>query len=122
MHHAARSRFPQRALGAAGALLAALAVALSAYASHGVAAEAQPRLFLAAMFAFGHGVALAALAPQAHGRWAGAALAMMLLGVLGFSGSLAAAHFLAVSTRMAPLGGSLLMLSWLLVAVDLLRR
>jgi uncharacterized membrane protein YgdD (TMEM256/DUF423 family) len=117
-----RSPLPLRMLAASGALLAAAAVALSAYASHGAAAEAQTRLFLAAMFAFGHGVALTALAPQAYGRWATAALAMMLLGVLGFSGSLAAAHFFGMPTRLAPAGGSLLMLAWLLVAIDRMRR
>jgi uncharacterized membrane protein YgdD (TMEM256/DUF423 family) len=118
----ARSLFPLRMLSAAGALLAAAAVGLSAYASHGAAPEAQARLFVAAMFAFGHGLALAALGPQAAGRWATAALATMLLGVLAFSGSLAAAHFFGTSTRLAPAGGSLLMLAWLLVAVDWMRR
>lgn len=119
--HSPRS-LPLRALAASGAVLAAAAVALSAYASHGVTADAQPRLFLAAMFAFGHGVALASLAPHACGRWATAALAAMLLGVLGFSGSLAAAHFFGTPTRLAPVGGSLLMLAWLLVAIDRMRR
>lgn len=117
-----RVPLPLRMLAASGALLAAAAVALSAYASHGAAADAQARLFLAAMFAFGHGVALAALAPQASGRWAAAAFATMLLGVLGFSGSLVAAHFFGMPTRLAPVGGSLLMLAWLLVAADRMRH
>jgi uncharacterized membrane protein YgdD (TMEM256/DUF423 family) len=117
-----RSPLPARACAASGAVLAAAAVALSAYASHGAAPDAQARLFLAAMFAFGHGVALAALAPQSPGRMAIAAFTTMLLGVLGFSGSLAAAHFFGTPTRLAPIGGSLLMLAWLMVAADRMRR
>ena len=51
----------RRYLGAIGSLLAALAVALSAYAMHAAAPEAQARLLQAAVFAFAHGVALTAL-------------------------------------------------------------
>lgn len=122
MHTDTLSPLPQRILAASGAVFAAAAVALSAYASHAAAGEAQTRLFLAAMFAFGHGVALAALAPQSYGRIAIAAFTAMLLGVLGFSGSLAAAHFFGTPTRLAPAGGSLLMLAWLMIAVDRMRR
>lgn len=122
MRTEARLPLPLRVLAASGALLAAAAVGLSAYASHGAGADARTRLFLAAMFAFGHGVALTALAPQAAGRLAAAAFALMLLGVLGFSGSLAAAHFFGTPTRLAPVGGSLLMFAWLLVAADRMRR
>ena len=52
-------------LAAAGAVLAALAVGLSAYAAHGVAdAHARGNLQLASLYAFGHGIALAGrLAP-----------------------------------------------------------
>lgn len=113
---------PLRVFAASGAVLAAAAVALSAYASHAVAADARTRLFLAAVLAFGHGVALAALATQSTRRMATAAFAAMLLGVLGFSGSLVAAHFFGTSTRLAPVGGSLLMLAWLVIAADRMRR
>ncbi|MFC0677436.1 DUF423 domain-containing protein [Lysobacter korlensis] len=111
-----------RLLAASGALLAASAVGLSAYASHGAEEDARMRLFLAATIAFGHGVALAALAPQATGRWANGALTLMLAGVVGFSGSVVAAHFFGTPTRLAPIGGSLLMLAWLLHAIDRMRR
>ena len=57
-----------RALAAAGAVLAALSVALSAYAAHVADPAAQSRLQMAALFAFGHGIALAALAPRAARR------------------------------------------------------
>lgn len=77
---------------------------------------------MAAVFAFGHGVALATLAPQAVRTLARIALAAMLLGVLCFSGSLAAAHFLGTPTSLAPFGGSLMILSWLVFAIDALRR
>lgn len=111
-----------RALAASGAVLAAIAVALSAYAAHAVEGVAQQRLDSAALFCFGHGIALAALARQASGRLGIAALALLLLGTLLFSGSLAAAVFFAAPTRLAPMGGSLMMLSWLLYAVAVLRR
>ena len=110
-----------RALAAGGAVLAALSVGLAAYASHAAAPDAGTRLMLAAVFAFGHGVALAALAPRAPGRMALAALCMLLAGVLLFSGSLAGAHFFGLPTRFAPFGGMLMMAGWLLHAVAALR-
>ena len=105
-----------------GALLAAASIALAAYASHGVGGAVQARLMLAAVFGFGHGLALAALAPLAV-RWvARIALFGWLIGTLLFSGSLAASHFLGASTALAPIGGSVLILAWLLLAVDAMRR
>lgn len=111
-----------RLLAAAGAVLAALAVALSAYAAHLADALAQSRLQTAAVFAFGHGIALAALAPQARRALARWSLAAVALGVLVFAGGLAAAHFLGSSTRWLPYGGSLMILAWLVYAADALRR
>ncbi|MEH6420269.1 DUF423 domain-containing protein [Pseudomonas sp. CGJS7] len=111
-----------RALIAAGAVLAAFAVALSAYAAHLADAHSQSRLQTAAVFAFGHGVALAALAPLARRALTRIALFALLIGVAVFSGGLAAAHFFATSTGLLPYGGSLLILAWLVYAVDALRR
>ena len=111
----------RRALAFAGALLAAAAVALAAYAAHGADAGAATSLQLAAVFAFGHGVALCALAPQSPRRPGLWALAGLLLGVVLFSGSLVAAHALGWPTRLAPAGGSLMILAWLLYAVDAAR-
>lgn len=111
-----------RLLAAAGALLAAMSVGLAAYASHAAAPDARQRLFLAAVFAFGHGVALASLAPARTGRLGRVSLAAMLTGVLLFSGSLVAAHFLGTPTRLAPPGGTLMMLAWLGCAAELARR
>jgi len=68
---------------------AACAVALSAYAMHAtLEPHAREQLIIAATFAFGHGIALAALAR--HGaHWLGAvSLLAMLGGVLLFAGSL----------------------------------
>lgn len=110
-------------LAAAGAVLAALAVGLSAYAAHGVAdAHARGNLQLASLYAFGHGIALAALAPAAARRVPLLALTGLLAGTLLFAGSLAFAALLGWPTRLAPLGGTVLMASWLLYAVGVARR
>ena len=111
-----------RALAAGGAMLAAVGVGLSAYAAHVAAGEGQAAMQMAALFALVHGAALAALAPRAT-RWlARMALSAMALGVVLFSGSLGAAHFLAAPTTLAPYGGSLMILAWLVYAADALRR
>lgn len=113
---------PMRALAAMGAVCAALAVALAAYAAHAARDAAQAQLYTAAIFAFGHGIALASLAPQAARRLTVVALSGTLLGVLLFAGSLTARYAFGVSLGLAPLGGSLMILSWLLYAADALRR
>ncbi|MGY1425377.1 DUF423 domain-containing protein [Lysobacter sp. A289] len=113
---------PLRALAALGAVLAATSVALFAYAAHSAEPEVQASLHSAALFAFGHGIALAALAPIARRRLAAIALGMLLLGTLLFSGSLASAHGFGTPTSLAPLGGGLMILAWLLWAADSVRR
>jgi uncharacterized membrane protein YgdD (TMEM256/DUF423 family) len=112
----------QRALVAAGGLLAAAAVALSAYASHAVHGEGRASLLTAAVFAFGHGVALAALAPRAQRRTDRLALCVLLAGTLLFSGSVAASRLAGLSTGLAPMGGMLLVAGWVLHAVSAARR
>ena len=47
-------------LGANGAICAAAAVALAAYASHAAAPDDRARLFIAAAMAFGHRLAVVA--------------------------------------------------------------
>ena len=111
-----------RILAACGALLAAGAVALSAYAAHAVQGVDQHRLHSAALFAFGHGIALTALVPRRQRGFRTIALFLLLLGTLIFSGSLAGAVFAGLSTGFAPIGGSLMILGWLLYAIDALRR
>ncbi|MCD9028152.1 DUF423 domain-containing protein [Luteimonas sp. BDR2-5] len=109
-------------LVAAGALLAGIAVGLSAYAAHAVDGDARSGLQTAAVFAFGHGVALAALARGARRTLTALALLALLLGTLLFSGALVSRYLLAGPSMFAPWGGMLVMLGWVLYAVDALRR
>ena len=111
-----------RIYAALGCLLCGAAVALAAYASHGVTGEAQARLGMAAAFAFAHGLALAALAGHTVRITKSIALGALLLGTAMFSGSLAAAVFRDVSTALAPLGGMLMIGGWVLLAFHSLRR
>lgn len=112
---------PARGLAALGAVACAAAVGLGAYASHGLADADARRAGLAALFLFGHGLALLLLSPQAASRLRLVALLALALGVLLFAGSLLGAVFAATSTALAPAGGVLLMLGWLTLAVDALR-
>jgi uncharacterized membrane protein YgdD (TMEM256/DUF423 family) len=112
-----------RLAGFVGALFAAFAVALSAYAAHAsIDPEARQRLTWAAAFAFGHGVAIASLAR--HGaHWLGAlALYALMAGVLLFAGSLAGGALANAPTSLAPIGGMLSIGGWLVFAVHSLRR
>lgn len=117
-----KPRFIHRALTAAGAVLAGAGVALSAYAAHAAEGATRANLQSAALFALAHGIALAALSQQTPHRLGTTALSMLLIGVLLFSGSLVAAHFFGMPTRLAPFGGSLIILGWLVYAADALRR
>ena len=108
----------RRWLGAIGSMLASVAVALAAYAAHGAEGEAQARLTQAAAFAFGHGLALAALAPLVQRRSGLVALLAMLLGVLLFSGSVAGAALWGLPTTLAPFGGMLMIGGCLLHGLD----
>ncbi|MDQ3057587.1 MAG: DUF423 domain-containing protein [Pseudomonadota bacterium] len=109
-------------LAANGALCAAAAVALTAYAAHGYDGIALSRLNTAAFFAFGHGAAIAALAPQATRQTQRIALVMLYAGTLLFSGSLVFSVIAATSTRLAPFGGTLLIAGWVVWAVGALRK
>lgn len=109
-------------LAACGALLAGLAVALAAYAGHGVEGEARAALQTAAVFAFGHGVALAALARGERGGLARSGLFALLTGTLLFSGALVSRHLLGGPSMFAPWGGGLTMFGWLVYALAALRR
>ena len=106
----------------AGAVLAAFAVALSAYASHGAEGIARANLLTAAAFAFGHGVALVALSSWPRRRLATLASLVLLLGTLLFCGALVAKSLFGLSSALAPHGGMLLIAGWLLQAVVAWRR
>jgi uncharacterized membrane protein YgdD (TMEM256/DUF423 family) len=120
MHDRRRQPSP---LAAAGAVLAACAVALAAYAAHASAAAGhQGPLFTAAAIAFGHGLALQTLGPDSRRRLRRGLLLGLLLGTLLFCGSVVAAQLFGMSAKLAPLGGGLLILCWLGLGFDHLRR
>ncbi|WP_345301424.1 DUF423 domain-containing protein [Lysobacter hankyongensis] len=112
----------QRTFAATGAVLAAAGVALSAYAAHAAEGAARASLQSAALFALVHGIALAALSRQTPRRIGIVALAALLLGTLLFSGSLVGAQVWSLPTRLAPVGGMLMIGGWLLYALDAFRR
>jgi len=118
----AQSPATGRWLAAAGAWYAAAAVGLAAYAAHVAVAPDQARLQTAAVFAFGHGVALALAARNGGGRLATIALLMLWLGVLLFCGSLAGSVLARWPTTFAPAGGMLMIAGWLVYSIHLLRR
>ncbi|HET6434902.1 MAG TPA: DUF423 domain-containing protein [Xanthomonadaceae bacterium] len=109
-------------LAAAGALCAATAVALGAYAAHGGLGDDRALVQTAAAVAFGHGIALAALGRGPAGRLRALALAALLLGTLLFAGSVALHALAGLPVAAAPFGGGLLIVGWLLLAVDFARR
>lgn len=106
-----------RWLPALGAVLAALSVALAAYAAHAGA----PGLQSAAWLGLVHGAVVAAGLP-ARGRLARLAVATVLGGAWLFAASLALAHFLGLRAVGAPAGGMLMIAGWLLFALACLRR
>ena len=111
-----------RLLSVIAPLYCAAGVGLGAFASHGsLEPLARERLGLAALFAFGHGVALVAL----HARASSLALlarCALAAGVLLFSGGLAAGALAGLPVAVAPGGGMLMILGWVLLAIDAARR
>ena len=84
--------------------------------------QAQTNLQTAVLYAFGHGIALAALAAGTTRTLGRLALYLLLLGSLLFCGSLVLNATAGVSSRLAPVGGLGMMAGWVLWAVDALRR
>jgi uncharacterized membrane protein YgdD (TMEM256/DUF423 family) len=111
-----------RAGAAIGVLACGASVALSAMAAHfhGDALDRQ-RLALAAAMAFGHGLALVAIAARAS-RLAALARLGFVAGIVLFCGSLLGAAWCDWPTTAAPAGGVALMLAWAILAADFLRR
>lgn len=104
-----------------GALLCATSVALSAYASHGLEAQSQDRMLLAAYFSFAHGLSLIVLARVSDSKSNLGTCSLMFAGLLMFSGSLVSAVMWQTATTLAPAGGIALILSWCWAAVSFLR-
>lgn len=100
------------------AALAGLAgVVLGAYAAHGAPAELREGLSVAALYALIHGLALIAAA-LIHDRAAAAARWLLRVSMLAFAFGIAlfsGGIFLASGT--APLGGTLLIGGWLVLAL-----
>ncbi|GAA4863328.1 hypothetical protein GCM10023332_14330 [Luteimonas vadosa] len=113
-----RREVARRALGSAGAAVAALSIALAAYAAHGAGDAQRDTLQLAAVLALVHGVALVVLAPRPGRRLGLLALGVLLLGTLLFAGSIALADLAGIAPRLAPVSGALLALGWLLHAIE----
>jgi len=111
----------RRIANAIAALFCAISVALGAYAAHAADPQARLRLGLAAAFAFAHGLALLALRSR-EGGLATAVRAGFIAGTIFFCGSLAGAAMFGLPTVLAPIGGTVLILAWLLAAADLLRK
>jgi uncharacterized membrane protein YgdD (TMEM256/DUF423 family) len=107
-------------LAAVAAVLTAASVALLAYAAHGSEGEAQARLQTAAVFGFGHGVAIAALAPWSRRRLARLALFALLAGVLLFSGSLYLLTLSGIGKLgiITPFGGVAFLFGWLCLGLS----
>jgi uncharacterized membrane protein YgdD (TMEM256/DUF423 family) len=120
-HHQRKSK--PSLIASFGGLLAAAAIALGAYAAHGqMDTLAQSHLQTATLYAFGHGIALAALGRGTHRRLGRAGLFLLLLGTLLFSGSLVLNTLANVSSALAPVGGVAMIVGWLVWALDSLRR
>lgn len=97
-------------------------MALAAYATHAVEGAAQGRMLQAAVMAFAHGVALAALTPFAQRPMALISLLVILAGVFLFCASLLAMVVLGMAASVVtPFGGALVISGWLLYAYDRLR-
>jgi uncharacterized membrane protein YgdD (TMEM256/DUF423 family) len=110
-----------RAFAAFGALACGASVALSAMAMHAADGHDRERLALAAVFAFGHGLALVAIVAQAS-RLATLARAAFVAGIALFCGTIVGAALLDWPSALAPWGAIALMLGWVILAVDFLRR
>lgn len=111
-----------RAFGIAAALMGAAAVAASAWAAHAITtidATGARRIAIGLAVLAVHVVALLALAALAQLR-RGLLLALAGLGFVAgsllFSGSLAAAATLGWRPSLAPIGGTMLIVAWLLLA------
>jgi uncharacterized membrane protein YgdD (TMEM256/DUF423 family) len=120
---AAPARFERtrRGLAAAGALFSASAIALGAVVAHSQALDVRERLAPALTYLLAHGIALAVLAPRARSAWSLASLLMLVLGTLLFCGSVLGGRLLGWPGALAPTGGTLMILAWIVHAIGALR-
>ena len=110
---------PGRMLTALGCVILAIAVAAEAYAAHGLSAHAAPALVIrferATHYLIVHGLALIGLAAQLRTPIQRIAIGVVILGLSLFAGGLSLSVFWPDTgwTRMAPVGGSLMIFGWL---------
>ena len=110
---------------AAGSISAFLAVALGAFAAHGLKGKLEPEMFaifeVGARYHMYHALALLAVA-WASTRWPGGAISvagwLFVAGTILFSGSL---YLLAITGQrwlgaVTPVGGLAFLLGWLILA------
>lgn len=102
------------------ALFAALAVAIGAYAAHGMRATATAEAVVvvqtAVQYQMWHALALLGLALLPDTRWRQLAAGLFVAGIVLFSGSLYVLSFTPLRPGLlTPLGGLLLMTGWLCV-------
>lgn len=116
------SGFLARFCAVFSAVALAAATGLSAYAAHGIAGADQVRAYTAAAMLAVHALGLLALGRSEGGGLLTLSRAGILTGLCLFVGSLLAALLLNWRPALAPIGGSLLMLSWLVAAAALWRR
>ncbi len=108
-----------------GAFAGLSGVALSAYAAHALAGQAQVSVNAAVEMQLVHALALLFTAGRVPGggrlvRLAGLAF---ILGLVLFCGSISVTYISGIRlTQLAPAGGTILMAGWLLLAVSALRR
>ena len=118
-------RIMDRFFFAAGSISAFLAVALGAFAAHGLKGKLEPELFnifeVGARYHLYHALALLAVA-WASSRWPGTAITaagwLFIAGTIVFSGSL---YLLSVTGlrwfgAITPIGGLAFLIGWLLLA------
>lgn len=105
------------------ALLGFLGVAAGALATHAIAEPyAAARVSTAALYALIHAAVL--LSWRGDGHWETVVKATLFCGTLLFSGGLTLAYVLDIgnAARFAPIGGTLLLAGWLLLALTALRN
>ena len=105
-------------------LLGASGVALGAVAAHALAdPQAALSVERASNYQLLHTIAILVLL-GIHGRLVTLSRWLMLAGVIGFSGAIYAKYLLGLTAMgtLAPVGGSLLILSWLVLAASVLDR
>ena len=105
---------------AVAAVNGAIAVALGAFASHGLAGQPAEWARTASQYQMAHALALAVLAATGlAGRAAALARWLFVVGIVLFSGSLYALALGAPrgAAAAAPVGGMALILGWIAVAV-----